>query len=327
LTRGKTILLDICVFGAINLDINLFVNKFPRIGEEVPIIKVERVPGGKAANVAVASARILGPDKTALIGCLGQDATSKEQIKNLRREGINVSGIKITKEAESGKAFITIDKEGRNVISTLFGANLNLLVDDLKKPEIFNLILESSIVTITDPALETIKRATYLAKKREKIVVWDAGVRSILGIKKVTKILENLDYLVLNQVEIKNLTGKGDIVNSWKCLSKINKNLKLILKLGEKGCSFINSELLIKVGNINLKRMDLNVINTAGCGDAFLGVFVSSLSQGYDDKESLERANLAGAINATRYETRGSPVRSELEKYSKNIQIGKVKKL
>ncbi len=40
-------LVKICVVGAINWDINLFVERFPEIGEEVPVEKISRVPGGK----------------------------------------------------------------------------------------------------------------------------------------------------------------------------------------------------------------------------------------------------------------------------------------
>jgi len=58
---------------------------------------------------------------------------------------------------------------------------------------------------------------------------------------------------------------------------------------------------------VNLKELGMNAINTVGCGDAFLGVFAASKSQGFEDKEALERANLAGALKATKPETRGSP--------------------
>ena len=59
----------------------------------------------------------------------------------------------------------------------------------------------------------------------------------------------------------------------------------------------------------------MKVVNTVGCGDAFLGVFAASKAQGMDDIEALERANLAGALKATKPETRGSPRKEEFERY------------
>ncbi len=308
-------MVKICVLGAINWDINLFVDRFPEIGEEVPVKRITRVPGGKAANVAVASARILGPGQAALIGCLGKDSIARQQIQILKSEGVVVSGIKYSEDIESGQAYIIIDKDGRNIINTLFGANLRIQPEDLTSPGIIKLLLESSIVTLIDPPIETIEEAASLAKKNAKTVVWDAGVRSMLGIKKSEMVLKNLDYLVINQVEVKNLTGEKDPVKAWDQLSAINKRLKLVVKLGERGCLLVDSNQVLTIPTLDLKELGLRVVNTVGCGDAFLGVFAAYKSQALEDKEALERANLAGALKATKPETRGSPKREELEGY------------
>ena len=305
----------ICVAGAINWDINLFVERFPEIGEEVTVKKIARVPGGKAANVAVASARILGAGQTALLGCLGKDAIAEQQRKILKDEGVDVSGVKISENEESGQAYIIIDRDGRNVINTLFGANLQLLPTDLQEKNVSTLLKESSIVTLIDPPIETIEAAASTAKKRRKTVVWDAGVRSVLGAEKLETVLKNLDYIVLNQVEVKNLTGKRKPEESWNQLSTVNRNLKLIVKLGEKGCTLISEDQHLEVPGVNLTKFSLQVVNTVGCGDAFLGVFIASKSQGLTDQESLKRANLAGALKASKAETRGSPTRKELDNY------------
>ena len=305
----------ICVVGAINWDINLFVERFPEIGEEVPVRRITRVPGGKAANVAVASARILGPDQAALIGCLGEDSIAHQQIEILKGEGVVVSGVKSSGDSESGQAYIIIDESGRNVINTLFGANLKLLPEDLHSPEIFNLLLESSIVTLIDPPVRTVEAAASLAKGRRKTVVWDAGVRSALGMEKSGAVLESLDYLVINQVEVKNLTGEGDPRKAWERLSEVNDQLKLIVKLGEEGCSLVHSGKMMMVPGVDLEELGLRAVNTVGCGDAFLGVFVACKSEGLQDEEALERANLAGALKATKPETRGSPTKEMLERH------------
>jgi len=305
----------ICVAGAINWDINLFVERFPQIGEEVPVQKITRIPGGKGANVAVAIARLLGPGEAALIGCLGRDSIAEQQIKILKDEGVVTSGIKISEETESGQAYIIIDRNGRNVINTFFGANLKFLPEDLHEPGRLNLILEASIVTLIDPPIETIEAAVSLAKKHGKTTIWDAGVRSVLGIERLETILRNLDYLVVNEVEVRNLSGETNPLKAWQLLSAVNSDIKLIVKLGERGCSMISSETMITVPPIDLKSLGLEVVNTVGCGDAFLGVFAASKAQGLDDIEALERANLAGALKATKPETRGSPRKEELERY------------
>jgi len=312
----------ICVAGAINWDINLFVERFPEIGEEVPVKRITRVPGGKAANVAVAAARILGPEHAALIGCLGKDSIAEEQLRILKQEGVEVSGVRISDQAESGQAYIIIDKDGRNVINTLFGANLDFSPEDVCASHVSNLVLGSSIVTLIDPPLETIEAIAISALEAKKTVVWDAGVRSVLGFEKLEKVLKSLDYLVINQVEVKNLTGETAPEKAWERLSTVNNRLKLIVKLGEKGCKLVGSHQTILVPGVALEELGLQVANTVGCGDAFLGVFAAYKSQGLSDEEALERANLAGALKATKQETRGSPTRLELEKYLTFKSVG-----
>ncbi|MDH5440609.1 MAG: carbohydrate kinase family protein, partial [Candidatus Bathyarchaeota archaeon] len=154
-----------------------------------------------------------------------------------------------------------------------------------------------------------------IGRKEGKTVVWDAGVRSVLGVERLKEILEKVDYIVINEVELKNLTGESDPSNAWRILSRINNNIRLVAKLGNRGCMMITSDEAARVEAVDLERLGLKVVNTVGCGDAFLGVFIASKAEGFGDKEALERANLAGALKATKQETRGSPSKDELERY------------
>lgn len=63
---------------------------------------------------------------------------------------------------------------------------------------------------------------------------------------------------------------------------------------------------------VPLDRLGLGVVNTVGCGDAFIGGFASAKVEGLGDMEALRRASAAGSFKATRKETRGGPTRREL---------------
>jgi ribokinase len=101
------------VTGVINWDKTIFVKKFPKEGEEVKVERIIDIPGGKGANVAVASSRILGKDKVALFGALGSDFIADKQVEVLRNEGILTNLIQFT-SVPSGQAYIIVDSEGRN---------------------------------------------------------------------------------------------------------------------------------------------------------------------------------------------------------------------
>jgi len=297
------------------LDIDLFVERFPAVGEEVSVERLQRVPGGKGANVAVAAARILGRGEAALIGGLGRDSIARDQLRTLEEEGVETSGLKVVEGEESGQAYIVVDREGRNVIHTLFGANLAVLPGDLLDGARRSLLEEARAVAIVDPPIETIEAMAEMARGAGKTVLWDPGVRSSLGVSRLGRALRNVDYLVANEVEVARMVGESDPVSAGERILGAGEGLKVIVKMGERGCAIVGEEGTMRVAGMPLARMGLRAVNTVGCGDAFLGVFSSFKALGLEDREALYRANAAGAYKATRRETRGSPHREELERF------------
>lgn len=313
-------MVELVAIGAINMDIGLFVEEFAEIGGEVPVKGLSTVPGGKAANAAVAAARILGPGRVALIGCVGDDDIGSAQLEELRREGVDTSGIKVARGAASGRAYLIIDGRGRNSIYTFFGANSMLAPEDLDRPEAARILAESSIVVVMDPPLDVAEKAIAISKGRGKRVLWDPGVRGKLGLAELGGALRGVDYLVLNEVEARELSGSEDLTSAISRILGAAPSLKVILKLGARGCLMATARGTVEVAGVDLEAIGLRPVNTVGCGDAFLGAFSASLAMGLDEAEALERANCAGAFKASRPETRGSPGLDELERFLERVK-------
>ena len=155
---------QVVVCGAINLDINLFIEKFPKTGEEVAVSQLTRIPGGKAANASVAASRILSDGNVAILGGLGDDSIGKEQIAVLTREGVETTGIKTVRGVESGQAYIVIDEGGQNMIYTLFGANLKLAPSDIMEEARISIIERSKMVVVIDPRPDSLLAIAILGK-------------------------------------------------------------------------------------------------------------------------------------------------------------------
>jgi len=307
-------LLGTVVIGAINWDINLFIKRFPKRGEEVPVGKLTRVPGGKGANVAVAAARVLGPSKVGILGTLGKDDIAEKQVQIFEQEGVVVSGLKFSADVESGQAYILIDEHGENMIHSYRGANSMILPEDLEEQVRSQLISDASIITIMDPPFETSVKLAREAKRLGKIVAWDPGFYAEFGMK-VRPLLENVDYLAANESETEHLTGMKTTRGAARVLMRANPKLKLITKLGAKGSILHEGTERTVCPAFNLAPHGLRVVNTVGCGDAFLGAFVAALAEGRSDQEALKWANVAAGLKATRPETRGSPKRETLFRY------------
>lgn len=276
--------------------------------------RITRVPGGKAGNTAVAAARLLGPNQAAILGALGKDAVASEQVRIFQEEGVNVSGLKFTESVESGQAYLVIDAKGENIIYTHSGANARITPEDLDDPTRRELVAESSVITIIDPPLETALKLARQARELGKVIVWDPGVKSRMGVKHSEEILQKADYVLANESEVALLTGTKDRSASVRRLLKINGKLGVVAKLGSKGSIMYKGRRRVVSRPIDLKSLGMKVVNTVGCGDAFLGAFVSALCEGRSELEALNWGNIAGGLKATRAETRSSPNRETLLK-------------
>jgi ribokinase len=109
----------ITVVGSVNLDLVVRCAALPRPGETVTGASLERFPGGKGANQAVACAR-LGARVT-LVGAVGRDPFVGEALAGLREAGVELE-LSETEEP-TGTALITVDAEGETTIVVSPGAN------------------------------------------------------------------------------------------------------------------------------------------------------------------------------------------------------------
>lgn len=80
---------------------------------------LERVPGGKGANQAVAAAR-LGA-RVRMVGCVGGDPMAEEALASLRAAEVHLEVREV--EDPTGVAIILVADDGENVIVVVPGAN------------------------------------------------------------------------------------------------------------------------------------------------------------------------------------------------------------
>jgi ribokinase len=290
------------------------MERLPRIGEEVPVNEIQRVSGGTAANVSVAAARILGPGHVAFIGALGADDVAAQQIRVLGEEGVDHSGVVRVVGEESGQAYISIGADGSNVIHTYFGANLRLTGGHMRGPERLRLVKQAKVCVIMDPPIEAAEALAALCRENGVTVIWDPGVYAEHGVEALLPTLRNTDFFILNHLEYENLLGTSEPKEVMRALHGHVRGVKAIIKHGARGSTLCldPSGATIVMDAVPLDRLGLRVVNTVGCGDAFIGGFASAKVEGLGEMEALRWASAAGSFKATRKETRGGPTRGEL---------------
>ncbi len=304
---------ELVVTGALNWDINLFVKHLARRGEEVVVERIERVPGGKGGNVSVAASRILGPDRVALVACLGKDDVGRKQVLILREEGVNTAAVQVLDRVESGQAYISIAKNGTNIIETHFGANARLALEHIMRPAVQSILGGCSMMVVIDPPRRLAGKMLAEARRLRKTILWHPGVLTRFGVREFEKDLADLDYLALNEHEAVRFAGKRGLESSLARLTRAAPKAKVIVTLGAKGVAFYEKGKTTKMDSVSLDKLGKTIVNTTGSGDAFVGAFAAHKILGKSDSEALKYANVAGALKATKPETRGSPTRKELE--------------
>jgi ribokinase len=109
----------ITVVGSVNLDLVARCEGLPRPGETVSGAPLERFPGGKGANQAVACAR-LGAS-VLMVAAVGRDSFAAEALAGLRTAGVELDVREV--DRPTGTALITIDAHGETTIVVSPGAN------------------------------------------------------------------------------------------------------------------------------------------------------------------------------------------------------------
>lgn len=272
-------------FGSINIDHVYCVPYFVRPGETLPSIELKTDVGGKGANQSVAIAR--AGVKVAHLGRLS--ISNKWVVDFLASTGVDVEHIKLIDEP-SGHAIIQVDAQGENAIILHGGANrsfelsaLESILDDHEDAEYLLMHYECN----------SLEQALELAAHRNiKVVLNPAPMTS--NIKNLS--FDKLDTLIVNQGEAEALCQAADLDQIIEELSALSPRLRVVITLGAQGAVLPSGEQVTRAS----APIGLDVLDTTGAGDTFVGYFLAGIIDGLSDKESLHRACKAASIAVTK---------------------------
>jgi ribokinase len=274
--------ISIAIIGSINLDIVARIKDFPQPGETVTNAVVNRFPGGKGANQALAAHR-LGAT-VYMVGRVGDDPTADEALHTLRLEGVDLSYCKPLKGFATGLAMIVVNQSGENQIVVAPGANAAFDAEHLEVP-----VTDASIAQLEVP-FETILKAALAS---DNFFCLNAAPAKPVP----HEILEHVDLLVVNEIEARSL---GEELDSYRGL--------LATTYGSKGAVLSrNGQQIAKA-----KPPKVNVVDTTGAGDAFTAALTVALVSGMEPQAALDQACVVGALTTTKMGAQSSPTRMEV---------------
>lgn len=298
----------ILCMGSVNMDLCMYMQRMPEIGETVKTDNFATYPGGKAGNQA-AAAGALGGD-VSVFAKLGDDAFSRQLTDELKKHNVSTDDLIYVSGDTAGIAMIRIDEQGRNSISFTGGANAGLSAADVRAHA--DAFPENGILLITLELLaETVHEAITLAKEKNMLVVVDPSPVPAEGFP--AELYALVDFAKPNETEAELLSGIAvtDMHSAARAYDKLTEmGLKHpIISMSDKGAyTCIDGKPCI----VEPKKVD--TIDSTAAGDIFLGAFAVALAQDKPLLECLDYAKTAAALSTARQGAQSSiPTPEEVE--------------
>lgn len=279
-------------FGTTNIDLCFSVERLPAPGESL-MGTLTRNPGGKAANQAVAAARLgLKPH---FYTRLGDDEAGHSLLQSLREAGVRVDAIKICAGEISGSAMVMVGDDGSNMIVIDPGANLNVTPDMIESAAQF---IEPDAIVVAEMGMPigALNRLFEIkCEKGFKLIFNPAPVRPGLS----SAAWRSVDFVTPNQAEAFELTG----IEVYDFNSAAQAAMRLVdlgpsaalITLGAQGVYYADAET-----SFALRAFPVKVIDTTAAGDAFNGAFAASLAQRLPLRGAVSKALAVASLCVTR---------------------------
>lgn len=279
----------VVVCGSLNVDLVIDVDALPAAGETVSGSRLRKLPGGKGANQAYAAALAAGGSfPVAMVGRVGGDDSGRELIAALTASGVDVSGVQTVPGEASGTALITVDTDGGNTIVVAPGANgawesTSVAEAHIAAGDVVVLQLEIPLAAVDALARHAADRGARVVLNAAPA---DARARSLLDV---------VDVLVVNEPEATHLFGIEDFLPENIETARSAMPCDLIVTRGEHGVVVAERSGTTR----HIPAAVVDVVDTVGAGDAFVGTVAASLAAGAALFDAAVLANAAAALTCT----------------------------
>lgn len=273
----------VAVIGSANADLVVGVEEMPTPGETIAGGPLEVLPGGKSSNQAVASALLGAP--TSFIGAVGADGNGSLLESSMSAAGVNIDHLKRV-DRPTSCAVITVDSHAENMIVVTSGANETV---DVEMLEAAKAAIESAKVLglALEIPLETVVKAAEIAQAANVITVVNP---SPLPDEIPDALLAATDVLVVNEGEMQAIAGdfSGDWAEAERRVHRLGVK-RAIVTLGPRGA------FVLENGATHVSTIDVDVVDTTGCGDSFTGSVMAALAAGSNLVDAARFASIVAS--------------------------------
>jgi fructokinase len=277
------------------------------------VISFERAPGGAPANVAAAVAKF--GEQSTMITKLGSDAFGDFLIEQLKQAGVNTDKILRTKEANTGLAFVSLKENGERDFSFYRNPSADLLLQENEIDPLWfssgDILHFCSVDLVESPMKTAHKKAIQAVIEKKGLISFDPNVRLPLWEspeacrKAIHEYLPFSHIVKISDEELEFITGKNNVAEGIQSLFTGNVKVVVYTK-GPEG-----AEIYLTGNKFDSRGLSVDVQDTTGAGDAFIGGLLFKLLEFKADPDNLENvisknhheilafANASGALTTT----------------------------
>jgi tagatose kinase len=266
-----------------------------------PINLIGPFPSGAPAIFIDQAAKFGQP--AAIIGCVGADDFGRVNLDRLRRDGVDVEGVRIDPEMATGSAFVRYRPDGsRAFVYNIKHSAAGAISLDSAAKAVLNRgdHLHVMGTALSSPNIvEVILAAAEAIKARGGTISFDPNLRpEILNLPGLREACETLfrrcDLFLPSGAELYLFTKAKEEKATVREI--LDRGVRAIVhKRGADGASYYDSEARLTQAGFEVKEVD-----PTGAGDCFGATFVSCWLRNMPPAQCLAYAAASGALAVTR---------------------------
>jgi sugar/nucleoside kinase (ribokinase family) len=251
------------------------------------IEEIRLSPAGAAGGTAVTLGKLGAQVLSA--GAIGTDDAGDVLLSLLERFGVDCSRLVRRDGVQTSATILPIRPNGDRPALHVIGANGSYTIDDVPWGDVES----AGFLHVGGPEFLGPENATEILRRaREAGTVTTCDILAdgwpeLLDM--LAPALEHIDYLMPNEDQAAKLTGRDDPLDAARAL--VERGVRCVaMTRGAEGSAIVNAD-----GVEAVPAFEVDVVDTTGCGDAFVAGFIRGLSLGRSDRD----AAVVGAATAS----------------------------
>jgi sugar/nucleoside kinase (ribokinase family) len=226
------------------------------------------------------------------VGAVGTDDAGRVLVEMLERFGVDCSGLKRRDDVQTSSTILPIRPNGDRPALHVIGANGTFGIDDVP----WEAISSAGFLHVGAPEFLGPENATEILRRAQEagtVTTCDIladGWPELLDM--LAPALEHVDYLFPNEEQAIALTGASGWEEAASALRERGIGTVVVTR-GAEGAAIVSAD-----GVEHVAAVETEVVDTTGCGDAFVAGFIRGLSLGRAPREAAQVGAAAASLVA-----------------------------